>query len=294
MDNNYNNQNMQPYPNNNQQPMMGQPMMGQGMPQQGMAQSVIPQPGGYDTQAAMPQMAPQQAYINNAPVYPNQQVQQNYYQPPLVESAPAPTSAPKKSNKMLFIILGAVVGLIVLGFVIFFIMGMSSAAGTIDKARQSAYVDTANQYAKGAMNKMMLLGLDKYTDDSLLIFMPVGHDGNTCVQLESGGQSPYNATWKMAYVAFKYNSETGNFDYYFGGYDGSDTGIKFADVKDLNDESVEKNLKGYTQSLQDLYSGSLSLKKTAVSELEDDDLMEFAYTVGAQNIVVLSRSNCTK
>jgi len=280
MDNNYNNQNYQPnmnnmppYPNQvPQQPMMGGQMMG---------------PQG------IPQMPPQQMYINNAPMYQEQQ-QQPVYQPPLVENI-TPVSAPKKSNKkIIFIIVGVIVGLIVLGLVGFFILGLNSAKSSIDKDRQSAYVDVAQQYAKGAMNKMTVLGLDKITDDSLLIFMPVGHDGNTCVQMESGGKSPYNATWKMAYVAAKYNSETSSFDYYFGGYDGSDTGIRFTNVKELKDESVEKNLSGYTQTLQDLYSGSLNLKKTDVSELEDDDLMEFAYTVGAKNIVVLASSNCTK
>ncbi len=282
MDNNYNNQNYQPNMNNmppypNQVPqasMMGGQMMG---------------PQG------IPQMPPQQKYINNAPMYQEQpQPQQPVYQQPLVESV-TPVSAPKKGNKkIIFIIIGIIVGLIVLGVVGSFVIGLFSTTSYLDKSRQAAYVDTAHQYAKGAMNRMMLLGLDKITDDSLLIFMPVGHEGNTCVQLESGGQSPFNASWKMAYVAFKYNGETKGFDYYFGGYDGSDTGIKFANVEELKEESVEKNLSGYTQSLQDLYSGSLNLKKTSVADLEDDDLMEFAHTVGAKNIVVLASSNCKK
>ena len=311
MDNNYNNQNYQPnmnnmppYPNQDpQQPMMGQqplmgqqPVMGQ-MPQQGMAQSVIPQPGVFDTQATMPQMAPQQVYINNAPMYQEplqpQQPQQEFYQPPLIDNpAPAP-AAPKKSNKkIVFIIIGAVVALGIIGFVISLIMGMSKTTNYLDTSRQNAYVDLAGQYVKYSMREVSILGLDTISDESLLIFMPVGHEGNTCVLLESGGQSPFDSTWKMAYVAMKFNGS--GFDYYFGGYDGKDTGIRFTKYDELKAESVEKNLKGYAQSLQDLYSGSLSLKKTAVSELEDDDLTEFAYTVDAQNIVVLSKDACTK
>ena len=295
MDNNFNNQqnmnNMPPYPNG--QPMMGgQPVY----PQQGMAQSVIPQPGAYDTQATMPQMAPQQMYINGAPMYQNQQPQQEYYQQPVNNAVPEP-QAPKKSNlKIILIIVGVLVGLGIVGFVVSLIISASSVNNYIDSSRANAYVDTGMMYTKSAVRVMSKTGLDRLTDNTILIFIPVGHDNTkSCAQLESGGQSPYDATWKMTYVAAIYNEEKDSFDYYYTGVDGSNHGIKLVSLDELEKSDgsiVEEKLDNYALTLQDLYGEGLNLSKTPIEDLEDDDIMEFAYTVGAKSIVVLSRKNC--
>jgi len=163
-------------------------------------------------------------------------------------------------NEKGFTLIELLAVIIILG--ILMLVAIPSVTTYINSSRKSAYVDTAQQYIKGAVNLVNQGKKVRFYEENTLLLIPVGHDDTySMLQLESGGQSPYNSVWYFAYVGVTYNNES--YDYYFTAVDQSGQGIAMIKQDALEgsaEESVLAGLKSdtklkYTTKLSSLYSG---------------------------------------
>jgi prepilin-type N-terminal cleavage/methylation domain-containing protein len=165
-------------------------------------------------------------------------------------------------NEKGFTLIELLAVIIILG--ILMLVAIPSVTTYINSSRKSAYVDTAQQYIKAAVNVVNQGKKVQFYDEKTLLLMPVGHnEKRSMVTLESGGQSPYNSTWYFAYVGVTYNNES--YDYYFTGVDQSGQGIKMVKQDGLEKGAEDLVLAGlkstsnltYTAKLAGLYSGKV-------------------------------------
>ncbi len=163
-------------------------------------------------------------------------------------------------NEKGFTLIELLAVIIILG--ILMLVAIPSVTTYINSSRKSAYVDTAQQYIKGAVNLVNQGNKVQFYEDNTLLLIPVGHDDTySMLQLESGGQSPYNSVWYFAYVGVTYNNES--YDYYFTAVDQSGQGIKMTKQDALEKDSEDAVLAGlkataklsYTTKLNSLYTG---------------------------------------
>ena len=170
----------------------------------------------------------------------------------------------KKKNGFTLIELLAVI--IILG--VLMLVAIPSVTSYINNSRKSAYADTAANYIKGATNLVNEGVKVQAYDEGVLYMIPVGHNKSlSCVQLESGGQSPYNTEYNMAYVGVTYNNSKGSYTYYFTSVDGSGQGFEFVSSYEISSSEKDKgsalvkaglgkysNASGDTNKLQTLYA----------------------------------------
>ena len=270
--------------------------------QQAMNPQIIPQMPTVqlmDTTVA-PVNPPEQEYINNVPVYPGQEVQQA---PVLIdtveEEIPAPKKAKRTKNKKGGSTLAIIIGVILLvgvGFISLKFLNFDALDNFADTAKKSEFVNASLSYMNSAITKIKDSGLDTLKNDTLIIFIPVGNDQDkSCVMLDSGGTSPFDDNWKMAYVAAVYNSENDAYDYYFTGIDGANYGIKLSGEEKIKKEAeilVESDVEDYAVKLQEIYNSGESYSITPISDYQDSDLTEFSEMVGAEKAIILSKANC--
>ena len=270
--------------------------------QQAMNPQIIPQMPTVqlmDT-TVTPVNPPEQEYINNVPVYPGQEVQQA---PVLIdtveEEIPAPKKDKRKKNKKGGSTLAIIIGVILLvgvGFISLKFLNFDALDNFADTAKKSEFVNASLSYMNSAITKIKDSGLDTLKNDTLIIFIPVGNDQDkSCVMLDSGGTSPFDDNWKMAYVAAVYNSENDAYDYYFTGIDGANYGIKLSGEEKIKKEAeilVESDVEDYAVKLQEIYNSGESYSITPISDYQDSDLTEFSEMVGAEKAIILSKANC--
>ena len=139
-------------------------------------------------------------------------------------------------NKKGFTLIELLAVIIILG--VLMIIAIPSVTTYIQNSRKSAWVDTSVAYVKSTVNKVNEGGKLQFFTEKVLYMVPVGHEAaNSCVSVESGGQSPFSDKWRYAYVGVVYNGK--GYDYYFIGEDGAGQGIKFTTQKDLNDKGTD-------------------------------------------------------
>jgi hypothetical protein len=271
--------------------------------QQAMNPQIIPQMPTVqlmDTTVA-PVNPPEQEYINNVPVYPGQEVQQPA--PVLIdtveEEIPTPKKVRRKKNKKGGSTLAIIIGVILLvgvGFISLKFLNFDALDNFADTAKKSEFVNASLSYMNSAITKIKDSGLDNLKNDTLIIFIPVGNDQDkSCVMLDSGGTSPFDDNWKMAYVAAVYNSDNDAYDYYFTGIDGANYGIKLSGEEKIKKEAeilVESDIEDYAVKLQEIYNSGESYSITPISDYQDSDLTEFSEMVGAEKAIILSKANC--
>ncbi len=142
----------------------------------------------------------------------------------------------KKLNRKGFTLIELLAVIIILG--VLMIIAIPSVTTYIQNSRKSAWVDTAVAYAKAVVNKVNEGGKLQFFTENTLYMVPVGHiSKQSCVSVESGGQSPFSNTWAYAYVGVVYNG-TG-YDYYFIGEDGAGQGIYFVTQAYLNEKGTD-------------------------------------------------------
>ena len=142
----------------------------------------------------------------------------------------------KRLNKKGFTLIELLAVIIILG--ILMIIAIPSVTSYIQNSRKSAYADTAVQYADAVMKEVNGGKTLRLYSTSTLYLIPVGHDkDSSCVTLESGGQSPFDDTWRYAYVGVTYDGK--GYNYYFIGEDGAGQGISFIDKKTLTDDGTD-------------------------------------------------------
>ena len=163
-------------------------------------------------------------------------------------------------NKKGFTLIELLAVIIILG--VLMLVAIPSVTSYINNSRKSAYADTAANYIKGATNLVKEGQRVQCYDENTLYLIPAGHDKTkSCVALESGGQSPYNTTYKMAYVGVTYDNKSGSYNYYFTSVDGSGQGFTMrssyviSSSKDGEGSAlVSAGLGNYGDKLQELYT----------------------------------------
>ena len=153
----------------------------------------------------------------------------------------------KKEKGFTLIELLAVI--IILG--ILMLVAIPSVTNYINNSRKSAYIDTALNYVKGAINLVNEGKKVGFYDEDTLLLIPVGHGAESMVKLESGGQSPYNATWYYAYVGVVYDNTNGSYSYFFTSSDESGQGIgeKGSDGVSITTLASEKDMESDAEGL---------------------------------------------
>lgn len=271
--------------------------------QQAMNPQIIPQMPQVqlmDT-PAQPTNVPEQEFINNVPVYPGQTAEQPA--PVLIDTVEEETpetkkfkpKKKKKNNSTLAIIIGVIL-LVGVGVISLKFLNFDALDNYADTEKKSEFVNASLSYMNHAITKIHESGLDTLKNDTLIIFIPVGNDEDkSCVILDNGGKSPFDDSWKMAYVAAVYNSDNDAYDYYFTGIDGANYGIKLSGEEKIKKEAeilVESDVDDYAIKLQEIYASGESYAITPIADYEDDDITEFAEMVGAEKAIVLSKDNC--
>ena len=271
--------------------------------QQAMNPQIIPQMPQVqlmDT-PAQPANVPEQEFINNVPVYPGQTAEQPA--PVLIDTVEEETpetkkfkpKKKKKNNSTLAIIIGVIL-LVGVGVISLKFLNFDALDNYADTEKKSEFVNASLSYMNHAITKIHESGLDTLKNDTLIIFIPVGNDEDkSCVILDNGGKSPFDDSWKMAYVAAVYNSDNDAYDYYFTGIDGANYGIKLSGEEKIKKEAeilVESDVDDYAIKLQEIYASGESYAITPIADYEDDDITEFAEMVGAEKAIVLSKDNC--
>ena len=142
----------------------------------------------------------------------------------------------KRLNKKGFTLIELLAVIIILG--ILMIIAIPSVTSYIQNSRKSAYVDTAVAYTDAVMKEVNAGKNLRLYSTNTLYMIPVGHDGTqSCVTLESGGQSPFDDKWRYAYVGVTYDGK--GYNYYFMGEDNAGQGISFIDKKTLTDDGTD-------------------------------------------------------
>ena len=105
--------------------------------------------------------------------------------------------------------------IIILGLLM--LIAIPSVTAYINNSRKEGYIDTAIQYIKGATNLVNSGSLDIY-DPEATYYIP-----STCIELETGGDSPYGGKFSPAYIVVTYDNET--YNYYWISRDDNGIGI---------------------------------------------------------------------
>jgi len=217
-------------------------------------------------------------------------------------------------NEKGFTLIELLAVIIILG--ILMLVAIPSVTTYINSSRKSAYVDTAQQYIKGAVNLVNQGKKMRFYDEGTLLLIPVGHDDKySMLQLESGGQSPYNSTWYFAYVGVTYNNES--YDYYFTAVDQSGQGIAMTKQDALEGSAEDavlaglksKNKLSYTEKLGATYAAGVDkcysstagdkIGTTNCGALDDiapakgsDEHDVYLIPSGITKVIVCGKSNC--
>ena len=119
-------------------------------------------------------------------------------------------------NKKGFTLIELLAVIIILGLLM--LIAIPSVTNYINNARKESYIDTARQYVKGATNLVNSGDLDIF-DTGVTYYIPT-----TCIELETGGQSPYGGDFSPAYVIVTYDNDS--YNYYWMSRDDNGIGIK--------------------------------------------------------------------
>ena len=170
----------------------------------------------------------------------------------------------KRLNKKGFTLIELLAVIIILG--ILMIIAIPSVTSYIQNSRKSAYVDTAVGYMDAVMKEVNSSKNLRFYSTDTLYMVAVGHDKkNSCVTVESGGQSPFSDTWKYAYVGVTYDGK--GYSYYFMAEDGAGQGIGFIDKKTLTDDGTDYIYSTYGSTEAKTAKGTNSMTSTLANSL---------------------------
>lgn len=123
----------------------------------------------------------------------------------------------KRKSRMFFgfTLIELLAVIIILGILL--LVAIPSVSSYINNSRRESYITTARNYIKGAVNLVNSGQLDVYDTDTTY-YIP-----NTCINVETGGDSPYGK-FDPAYIVVTYDNDS--FYYYWMSRDTSGVGIK--------------------------------------------------------------------
>ena len=211
-------------------------------------------------------------------------------------------------NRKGFTLIELLAVIIILG--VLMIIAIPSVTTYIQNSRKSAYVDTAVAYVDAVRNKVNEAAKIKFYATDTLYMIPVGHEtANSCISVETGGQSPFSDQWHYAYVGVTYDGS--GYNYYFIGEDGAAQGLPFLDQTTLAKEGTDKiysqasnndnseavsvlteNYKDHTSGVIN-YAATSSTGVKAFKASNDKDLTELATASGRTKIQFITATGCS-
>ena len=190
-------------------------------------------------------------------------------------------------NKKGFTLIELLAVIIILG--VLMIIAIPSVTTYIQNSRKSAYVDTAVAYVDAVRNKVNEAAKIKFYSTETLYLIPVGHEtANSCISVETGGQSPFSDSWHYAYVGVTYDGQ--GYNYFFIGEDGAAQGLPFLDQTTLAKEGTDKI---YSQADKNASKNSVSALTTAYGKkTTDSDKKNYdEYTTGNAYTELLTKAS---
>ncbi len=142
----------------------------------------------------------------------------------------------KNKNKKGFTLIELLAVIIILG--ILMIIAIPAVTKYISGSRKDAYVETAKEVVKGAVN-LVNSGELQMRDIDATYYMP-----SSCVRVENGGvaKSPYGE-FEPAYIVINYNGSGEGYDYYWMSRDDTGTGVKSpVSIDDLDTDDIETDI----------------------------------------------------
>lgn len=186
----------------------------------------------------------------------------------------------KKMNKKGFTLIELLAVIIILG--VLMIIAIPSVTSYIQNSRKNAFVDSAVAYIDAVRTKVNDGKTLQFFSTGVTYMVPVGHeDGKSCVALESGGKSPFNDSWKFAYVAVTYTGDS--YNYSFIGEDGSGQGLELKTADQLSKDGgslLYSDSKTYSEKLQARYTPGSSVTGNVVATTGTPGTGEVAFEQG--------------
>lgn len=173
-------------------------------------------------------------------------------------------------NKKAFTLIELLAVIIILG--ILMLVAIPSVTNYINNSRKEAYITSARNIIKGAINLVNSGELDVY-DPTVTYYI-----SKKCINLETGGESPYGGDFNPAYVLITYDNNS--FYYYWMSTDNNGMGIKKPTASnDLTAKHVEAGVKSSDITPTIGIDG-----RETIIEFEDDCVTQKAPT-SAEDIV---------
>ena len=144
----------------------------------------------------------------------------------------------KKNSKNAFTLIELLAVIIILGVLL--IIAIPSVTKYIQDSRRESYVTIVKEYITGASSIVNSSKIQLY-DLKATYYIPT-----TCINLESGGESPFG-DFEPAYVVVTYSGN--NYDYYFTGRDTSSMGVYLTYEKLLSKKHVVSGVKSINTSI---------------------------------------------
>jgi prepilin-type N-terminal cleavage/methylation domain-containing protein len=143
----------------------------------------------------------------------------------------------KKNNKKGFTLIELLAVIIILGVIM--LIAIPSVTGQISASRKSSYAKSTQEFINSVIKIVNNGQLDVFDTDTLYA-IPVGNnDALSCVQMESGGTSPYSPQYKYAYVFFTYDGN--GYDYWVTAKDWTDQGIYLVKADEVGARNYNAN-----------------------------------------------------
>lgn len=137
----------------------------------------------------------------------------------------------KKKIKKGFTLIELLAVIIILGILL--LVAIPSVTTYINNSKKEAYITTAKECVKGAINLVNTGDLDIFDPDTTY-YIPA-----SCISTENNMTSPYG-DFKKAYVVVGYNGN--GFEYYWTSVDTANLGIEIKDYNKLTIDDIKSNM----------------------------------------------------
>lgn len=145
----------------------------------------------------------------------------------------------------------------------------------VQTTKKIGFVDIATHFVDSARTYVNSGRLNLYSTDTMY-FIPVGDNSDSCVVFDFSTSSPYDDTWKYAFVGVSYSGS--GYSYYFIGEDESNHGLELISRDELlyyGKENIYSSYNGtkmnseISAKLQSIYNNSSNVTYEGISANSD-------------------------